>query len=177
MTRKPDIQGSSGRAWKWAVDQAEMALKPHGLDAYLIHQPGVHTIWSWWWVTGCDLYPDDGEWGRLPAVKVKPENTHEFLCFALNPETGFYKGTEPPDGWDSTDPNVLSRVGRHYMTPPEFVHQDVLRDSEQANEIIRLLIRAMCDGLTYADADYAQKNIHLLAHTCEHFRQGKHDIS
>lgn len=177
--KKPDIEGPAGRAWRFTATPEIMKEKPHGLDAYLIHQPNVHAVWSWWFVTGCDLYddPDPTEYGRWPPKRDRPDMTHEFFCYALNPQSGHYAGSEPPDGWDSTEEEVETRVGRHWMTPPEFVHQDKLRDSDQANEILRLLVRAMCDGVTYADSDFATRNHELLAGTAEHFRQGKHDIS
>lgn len=176
----PDISGRAGRAWKFKTTPEEQKRKPHGLDAYLVHQPGVHAFWSWWLITGCDL--DDGDsdpnvYGKMPAIKKSWANTHEFMCVALNPESGHFAGTEPPEGWDATETDPESRVGRHFLTPFEFVHQERLRDSEQANEIMRLFVKAVCDGLTAADADFRSRNIQMLAATADHFRRGKHDLS
>lgn len=176
----PDISGRSARAWKFKTTPEESARKPHALDAYLIHQPGVHMLWSWWLLTGCDLHESKGDpatWGTMPAVKHRQDATHEFICFALNPEGGHYAGAEPPDGWDATETDPPSRVGRHIMQPQEFIHHEVLRDSEQANEIMRLFVKAVCDGHTAADADFRSRNVAMLSATAEHFRAGKHDIS
>lgn len=175
----PDISGKSARAWKFRSTPEELARKPHALDMYLIHQPGVHGFWSWWMMTGCDLYddPNPTEWGKLPAKKKHEGNTHEFICFALSPESGHYAGSEPPDGWDSTADKHPARVWSHFMTPQEFIHQEQLRDNEQANEIMRLFVKAVCDGRTAADADFRARNVGMLRSTAEHFRQGKHDIS
>lgn len=176
---EPDISGHAARAWKFVCSPEERARKPHGLDMYLIHQPGVHAFWSWWMVTGCDLYddPDPNTWGKLPPKKRNNVNTHEFLCFALSPESGHYAGTEPPEGWDSDADIAPGRPWAHFMRPAEFVHQEQLRDNEQANEIMRLFVKAVCDGITAADADFRSKNIGMLKATAEHFRQGKHDLS
>lgn len=174
-----DITGTSARAWKLAVTPEERALKPHSLDLYLIHQPDVHPFWSWWLISGCDLYDDPNPtvYGRLPPKKSGAEKTHEFLCFALSPESGHYAGTEPPAGWDSTEEKNPARVFRHAMRPAEFVHQEQLRDNDQANEILRLFVRAVCDGRTAADSDFRSRNVRMLAATAEHFRAGKHDLS
>lgn len=175
----PNISGRAARAWLFTVTPEERALKPHGLDAYLIHQPGVHMLWSWWFLSGCDLYESKGDpkkWGTKPAVKHGADVTHEFICFALNPETGFFAGTEPPDGWDATTHDTPSRVGKHLMTPQEFVHQERLRDSDQANEIMRLFVKAVCDGHTAADSDFRSHNIRMLQATAEHFRAGLHEV-
>lgn len=174
---EPDIKGPAGRAWRYRISDKEKKSKPHSLDAYVIYQPGVHAVWSWWFITGCDLHDDDSaEWGRLPAEKDDPDNTHEFTCFALNPGTGFFDGKTPPVGWDSLEGDHPARVGRNILTPPEFVHQDQLRDNDQANEVMRLFVRAVCDGITVADADFRALNIKLLSTTCEHFRRGLHDV-
>ncbi len=181
MSNTPDIEGTAARAWLFKITPEEQARKPHALHAYLIHQPGVHMLWSWWLVTGCDLIDDESEdpteWGKMPATKQATGNTHEFCCFALNPEDGHFAGVEPPEGWDATETDPESRVGRHFMTPPEFVHQECLRDNEQANEIMRLFVKAVCDGFTAADADFSSRNIRMLAATADHFRRGKHDLS
>jgi hypothetical protein len=175
---QPDITGRAGRAWKFKIDAREAAAKPHALDAYLIHQPNVHAIWSWWLFTGCDLYddPDSATWGKLEPKKVSPGMTHEFICYALSPESGHYAGTEPPEGWDSTEASNPARVFRHHMVPMEFVHQERLRDSDDAREIQRLFVQAVCDGKTAADADFRGRNVMMLKATAEHFRQGKHDV-
>lgn len=174
-----DIEGKAGKAWQFKISPEERARKPHGLEAWLVYQPGVHAFWSWWLITGCDLYDDDVDptaWGRLPPKKSADDVTHEFVCYALNPEDGFFAGSEPPDGWDATETDAPARVGRHLLTPFEFVHQERLRDSDQANEIMRLLVRAVCDGLTAADADFRARNIQMLSATAEHFRQGMHEV-
>jgi hypothetical protein len=162
----------------FAITPEEQKRKPHGLNVYIVHQPGVHLIWSWWLITGCDLYEDDRstEWGRLPPVKDSDAVTHEFVCYALNPETGHFAGTEPPDGWDATETDPPSRIGRHFMAPPEFVHQETLRDNDQANEILRLFVKAVCDGHTFADADFRSTNVRVLTATADHFRRGLHEI-
>lgn len=175
----PDVSGHSARAWRFRITPEERARKPHGLDAYLIHQPGVHTLWSWWLVTGCDLHDDDADpnvWGRMPSVKHKPDATHEFICFAMSPESGYFTGTEPPDGWDATETDPPSRVGRHFMTPQEFVHHEKLRDNDQANEIMRLFVKAVCDGHTAVDSDFRSRNIAMLSATADHFRAGLHEV-
>jgi len=106
-----DITGKAGKAWKAKFDAVAVKEKPHGLDMWLIHQPGVHAYWSWWFITGCDLYtdPDGKTWGKQLG-KVKPGCTHEWLCFALNPESGHFAGTEPPLGWDSNADIAPARV-------------------------------------------------------------------
>lgn len=176
--KTPDMLGQSARAWKFHITPEEAARKPHGLDCYLIHQPGVNVFWSWWVFTGCDLYddPDPSEWGKLPPKKHHATATHEFLCLAISPESGHYAGIEPPDGWDSTDDRHPARVFRHFMKPAEFVHQEQLADNDQAKEIMRLFVKAVCDGHTAVDADFRRRNIQMLAATAEHFRQGKHEV-
>jgi hypothetical protein len=269
----------------------EKARKPHALDGYLVHQPGVNVAWSWWWICGCDLYddPDHTQWGKLPPHRHASEKTHEFICFALNPKR--FNGSEPPDGWDATDEQgdptetndhgvcesclvtadtitdeqiralraslpaapefggfdwqrarecewalskgagfvvdaarddleqrralararcaeILNRrtgedhertsrcsrtdsrgaisrrirgpadpptrVGRNILTPQEFVHQETLADNDQANEILRLFVKAVCDGHTAADSDFRSRNIRMFEATAQHFREGKH---
>jgi hypothetical protein len=176
---QPDISGTSARAWLFKSTPEERARKPHALDAYVIHQPGVHAFWSWWLVTGCDLYddPDPTTFGKLPADKKATGNTHEFLCFALDPK--HFNGSEPPEGWDATEEqgDPPTRVMRNFLTPQEFHHQEVLRDNEQANEVMRLFVKAVCDGHTAADADFRARNKSMLAATADHFRRGIHDIS
>ena len=61
------------------------------------------------------------------------------------------------------------------MRPAEFTHQEQLRDNDQANEIMYLFVRAVCDGRTAADADFRSRNVAMLAATAQHFRAGKHD--
>ena len=90
-------------------------------------------------------------------------STVSGLCMALNPETGFFAGTEPPEGWDATDSDPPSRVGRHWMRPMEFVHQERLPDNDQANEVLRLFVRAVCDGRAAADADFRRRNVAMLS--------------
>ncbi len=179
MPPAPAMSGKSARAWLHQCSPEERKRKPHGLDAYLVHQPGVHAFWSWWLVSGCDLYEDEvdpTQWGRLPPVKDTAAATHEFVCYALNPSDGFFAGTEPPEGWDATESDPPARIGKHLMTPVEFVHQETLRDNDQANEIMRLFVRAVCDGHTAADADFKRRNVTMLAATAEHFRQGLHGV-
>ena len=155
----------------------EHKLKPHAIDCYLIHQPGVHAVWSWWFVTGCDLYDskDPKAYGQEPAQKRAQDVTHEFICFALNPEV--FKGEVPPAGWDSTADIAPNRVTAHTLQPQEFIQQVKLRDSEQANEVMRLFVKAVCDGLTAADADFRSRNKQMIVATAAHFLQGKHDLS
>jgi hypothetical protein len=178
---KPNIEGQAGRAWLFEVTPEERALKPFALNAYLVHQPGVHAFWSWWFITGCSLSDDGADpavFGKFKAQLHRPGVTHEWSCWALNPETGFYardKAT-PPEGWDSIDEDNPARVGRHWLLPAEFIYQDELRDNDQANEVMRLFVRAVCDGITVADADFRQRNIGLLKGTCAHYRAGKHDV-
>lgn len=173
--KAPDVAGIAGRAWRATITPEERARKPHGLDAYVVHQPGVNVAWSWWLITGCDLFhdPDSKTWGKLPPKRNFDGATHEFICFALNPDR-FHGGT-PPDGWDAggDDP---ARVFANILTPQEFVHQEALRDNDQANEIMRLFVRSVCDGLTAADSDFRSRNIALIAGTAEHFRQGRHEV-
>lgn len=133
-------------------------------------------MWSWWVVTGCDLFddPDPTAWGKLPPVKLADDRTHEYICFALIPSV--FSGSEPPDGWDADDHQAPNRVMCHILTPQEFVHQDRLSDNDQANEVLRLFVKAVCDGHTAADSDFRRRNVALLAGTAEHFRAGKHIV-
>lgn len=178
MTRLPDIIGPSARAWCFKITPEERARKPHGLDSFVIHQPGVNIAWSWWVVSGCDLYEDadSGTWGKLPPKLHAPGNTHEFISFALNPK--HFKGSEPPEGWDATqeEGDPPTRVWRNALAPQEFVHQEKLRDNDQANEILRLFVGAVCKGHTAVDSDFRARNIAMLAATAEHFRRGLHEV-
>ncbi len=184
---KPDIEGRAGRAWLFAVTEEARKRKPFAIDAYLVHQPGVHAVWSWWLITGCSLSNEgavdddkatDATWGKLKAQLQRDGVTHEWSCWALNPETKIYVADAPtaPDGWDAMVGDPPARVGKHLLHPAEFVYQDELRDNEQASEVMRLLVKAVCDGLTAADADWKGRNIALLKATCAHFREGKHDV-
>lgn len=138
--RKPDFEGKVVKIWKAPDrDPPDPNFAAH-INTWLIHYPGINAAWSWWSWSLISLadYP-----GVEPAKKTAPENTHEILGFALNPEKG--------------EPDVDSPGPFPFLTPPDLTVQFSVENDAMANALIRKALRVMCVGRAPGpDADFRQ---------------------
>lgn len=163
MTPKPTISGVAGRAWRVELAEETRRVKPAGLGLWLVHAPSSHPIWPWKLVACVSLADLPGV---APAVRARPELTHEFLVYAVNPE-------EVPRPLERLE-SMARGEPVPYLRPFETVHQVQLRHDVDATRILHDLVRAFVAGILIPDQDYRSAINAALDMTAAHYRSGAH---
>lgn len=104
---------------------------PGTVAAWIVHAPGQSPAWSHYLVSAVHLRDVDG--APAPVINV-PGATHEVLVIALE---GTPKASRPST-WK-------------YLTPVNVVEQVELPSDDDATELVRLAVHAVCDGALPAE--------------------------
>lgn len=154
--RAPDKTGIGASAWK--ID-----LKPDRPDqtatlcSWLVHQPGVHVLWSYWALWLIHLRPIDGV---RPTHKQYPEAEYEVAAYALDPDL-------------PRDPDSLDVFVGH-LTPADLVEQFNGVTDAQAITLCDGMVRAVMEGIMSLDSDYRSRWKEVIDKTLQHFVLGGH---
>jgi hypothetical protein len=137
--RGPDIQGA-GRwaAWQVAlppIGQRETRRQDATLAMWLVHCPGAHVFWSYWWIGLVHLRPIEGE---DPAALQFNGATHELMCLAQDPATS-------PDPDDARSIRVLH--------PLDWAVQFEATDAI-GERVLDAVVRAIMSGDVSPDTDF-----------------------
>ncbi len=167
--RAPDVNGTAGwRAWRSPTRSAEA---PASLATYLLHCPGAHFAWSYWWLGLVHLRELPG----IPPAKLHfPEATHELMWAAINPE-------ECP----APDPDAPPWP---YLQPFDLIEQFQVQSDQHAAQIAYAVVRAIVFGypveITVAgatlrgraspDQDFRGVWAKTIQATAKHHREGGH---
>lgn len=178
--RKPDFECEERAAWifdneklrarpvppeRRALFDAQMECQ---INTALIHWPGAHAFWEYWFVSMVELKNVPG----LPEAKLQfPEAKFELQVLALNPD-------KFPADFRKKDIVLEEHDGGSAMLlPPDLIYQfggeGIGR--EHAKQLFELYVRYAVDYLP-PDADYASEWKRRLDDTVAHWRAGKHPI-
>lgn len=135
------------------------------MAAWVVHQPGVHAVWSWWLVSVGKLTEVEG---LPPAHLHYPEATFELMILTFDPQ-------------HRPDPDASPSW--RFLTPADMVHQFHGCTDEQAAELVRRCVEACTRGILAPDSDYRKRwvgavdaYLALLAHeaaeTCPRCQSG-----
>ncbi len=134
--RDPDYVGAgSWRAWRVKPATEDPST---GVAAWLLHCPGAHAFWSYWWIMLIHLRPVEG---APPAVITTPGAGWEVICAAQQPDVA---------------PNADEVKGTlRYLTPFDWVVQfgDV-KDDAKAIEVVEAVVQAIMTGQASPDSDW-----------------------
>lgn len=157
--REPDLTGQHGRAWE--IKKEGRDLRPDAqacLAAWLLQRPEAHPFWDQWVVSCVHLREIPG---AAPPRKEKPENDHEFVIFALNPQAH----PEP-----NPDAERFS-----YLQPCDLVYQCAGLTDAQAADICKLMVEHILHGGASPDSDWRRWWENSLASTVKHYIERVHD--
>lgn len=119
-------QGPHGTWIRW--EPLDPALLKGGVSSYFIHCPTAHPAWDWFMLDLIHLRPVPG----LPiAKKISPENTHEVVAFAVDPDS---YNEEP----------VPLEVS--YLNPYNLNFQFAAAGDVEARWVVSLAVQAVVDG-------------------------------
>jgi hypothetical protein len=130
-SRQPDKQGF-GKAWKYDIPESS----PAALEAWLVHRPDAHPLWSNYMVSIVTLADVPG---MPPAKKRTRSCTHELQVLALDPE-------HEPDPDKST--------GSKFLYPPNFVRQFEDFTDDLAKLVGERLVAGFVNGDVNPDTDH-----------------------
>jgi hypothetical protein len=158
--REPDYRGvGHWCAWDVPLVPAERR-KPDDttIAHFLLHCPGAHAFWSYWWIALIHLRPIEGV---KPAHITTPGAGWEMFCFAQQPEV-------------SPDPDRSEETFR-YLIPIDWVVQfgDVRTDHD-AKRIALTVVRAIMTGKVSPDQDFRSFWEATIRDTAKHFAAGGH---
>lgn len=164
---EPTYVGLAGRAWLCeysmpsTASEADLATNESTLRQYLLHVPGAHPFWTWYFMAGITLRDVPG---LSPANKQFEGATHELMVLSLDP------GYPPPL------PNgEYGKQGQlRPLMPPDHVVQTMHVNDEQFGEMTELFVRAVVDGKLSPDSDHREKWRSTMMSTTDHYR-GLHD--
>ena len=155
--REPDELGAG--TWKaWRSRAVDARSYPAHLELWLLYCPGAHLAWAYH-ALGLVTLRDTP--GLPPAVKSRPDATHEFMCMALHPDH------EP----DPDDPPW------EFLQPPNWIHQIAGGTDDVARRIAHMVVQQIMTGRTSPDTDFANYWMASIDATVEHFRSGKHGVA
>lgn len=143
--REPDFKGvGAWKAWRSKLPPEGTRPSPDQdatLAVWLVHCPGAHLGWSYWWITLVHLRPIAGV---RPADIHTPGASYEVACVAQNPDVA-----PDPDrvfGDDSTC---------HWLTPVDWVVQfGSVQTDKRAIQVIESAVEAIMTGRVSPDRDY-----------------------
>jgi hypothetical protein len=147
----PTKSGPFGRAWSIDFDAVHRALKlPAGtnLASWILEARWAHPVWHSYFITLVHLRPQAG----LPdAVLYRPDATHEFMLFALDPK----QPREPQ----------LREQRAAILMPPNFGAQLVEVSDADAIARVDQAIDMVLAGLLNPDTDARQSWVALFGDT------------
>lgn len=139
--REPDLRVGEWRLWRAPAPPLTELFRGHAhatLGVWLVHQPGVHLFWAYWWVTLIHLRPTE----ELGAAKTTaPGATHEVLCLTQDPEA-------------APAPDDLSSL--RVLQPPDWVWQFTASSDALAVQSVDVSLREGFAHHVPVDADYAR---------------------
>lgn len=157
--RAPDVTGA-GKWRAWRCPRPETGVPDHQahIGGWLLHCPGAHAFWSYWWIALIHLRPIPG----VKAAHIKtPGAGWEMICFAQDP------GTEP-------DPDRAVETFKP-LSPIDWVVQfgDV-KDDHEATRVAGAVVDAIMRGDVSPDSDFRSFWERTIPATAKHFAEGAH---
>lgn len=144
------------------VPEAVLANHP-GVASWIITAPAWHPLWSQYTLSATSLadHPD-----HPPAVKTRPEVTHEIILIALDPGHGPYEAAQIGPG------------SLRFLLPVNICEQITATDG-QAAQIAELCARSVVDGILEPETSNGPDRIRAawrtaIHQTLDHFRDPHH---
>lgn len=159
----PTLEGRAAKAWRLPLNP-QTPDQAAGLAHWLVEHPSAHPYWTRWHVSLIHLRDIPGV---PPAKKRSAEVTHEFIIYALNPDS---YGEHPKAFTEA-------KFSFRYLTPVDVVEQFELPADSLAIHIAELAVRAICDGLASPDQDFRRWWGQTIQATAAHYRTGKHGVA
>lgn len=163
----PTYSGLVAKAWLCeyelpaVMDATDRAAFEATLRQYIIHAPGAHPFWSWYYMAGISLRDIPG---AEPAKRHFEGATHELMVMSLDP--------------DKEAPRPNGKFGEHGtlapLDPPDHVIQTMFVNDEQFGEIVDLFAKAVVNGGLSPDSDWRERWRQSMTYTVDHYR-GLHD--
>lgn len=160
-TGPDELAGACGTAIR--VPRSHYADNPATLDAWIITAPMWHPLWSQYMLSVITLADVPG---MGPAVKERPDVTHQVIVVALNPDHGPY-----------TPASVAEKKIR-YLTPGNIGEQFTATD-QQALDMGVLCANAVVGGILCPETADAPERIRgfwaqSIQRTLDHARDPHH---
>jgi hypothetical protein len=135
--REPFVAGNYARAWsvKWDANDLQNEAC---LGCYLI-EGNFHPFWTQWCISVVNLRDVPG---FPPAIKKKPEYTHELMIVAANPDIKLNPDIRPDSGWQ--------------LMPPDVVEQFQVPSDANAVDMLGKFICFICNGELSPDSDFRE---------------------
>jgi hypothetical protein len=144
VERKPDVQGTAGRAWLCDIealyraarkDRSEYSL----IDQWVVEAPWAHPVWHSYLLVLIHLRPIPG----MPPPKMYLQDaTHEMWLYALDPDKSRREIIES------------ANMSGSLLQPMNFGAQFIELSDELASERIRRTVQDICDRKLSPDTDY-----------------------
>jgi hypothetical protein len=163
--RPPDVLGAGDGEARWCAWRSRLpppgARKRPDHDAalaqVLVHCPGAHACWSYWWLTLLHLRPIEGV---RPAVVLSPGAGWEIVSAAQDPD-------HPPD----PDDDATAR----WLRPIDWAVQfgEVTSDHE-ALRVFDAVVTGIMSGRVSPDSDFRAFWSRSIPATAKHHAEGGH---
>lgn len=164
--RAPDFEGAGNwSAWCVKLPPVGERYKPDAdatVATWLLHCPGAHAFWSYWWIYLIHLRPIEGE--RKPAVIVVPGAGWEMTSFAQDPAV-------PPDPDDAEQTMA-------FLSPVDWqVQFGEVKTDREAERVALAVVNAIMSGKVSPDSDFRQFWKDTIPSTAAHYAAGGHPES
>lgn len=139
--RNPDVQGIA-EGWTTRLPET-VGGNAHATIRQWLIKGKFHPFWNHWVVNVSHLRDMPG---LAPARKDHPDNTHEFVIFALDPGK---------DGNNVYDPDKLS-YPLPWLKPIDCVVQFQAKSDAHAADICDVAAKVICAGKASPDSDFRE---------------------